>query len=222
MSILLALAVVLNSVGEVSLECAQEKGWRFELTSAVIDENVETVTVRMSRETASAPPEFSLRWFVPQTDVHHLWTSASTHYGIPWGEPMASELSSSMPLYAFLDANDRNRFTFACSESCRKVVFRSPVSETKMGFSCSFGFFSVPEAPLDRYEVEIRLDTRPLFYAETLGSAADWMCRASGAEPLSAPDCAFDALYSTWYDFHQDVSAAAVERECALAAGLGM
>ena len=132
MTILLALAVVLNSVGEVSLQCAQEKEWRFELTSATIDENVETVTVRMSRETASAPPEFSLLWFVPQTDVHHVWTSDSTHYGIPWSEPMPSELTSGMPIQVLLDANDHNRYTFACSESVRKVVFRSPISETKM------------------------------------------------------------------------------------------
>lgn len=215
-------ARVATSVGDVRLSCPKPEGWTFRMASRSDGTGVDVVTVTMARESAAPPPEFSVRWFAPQTDVHHLWTSASTHYGIPWSEPMASELSSSMPLYAFLDANDRNRFTFACSESCRKVVFRSPVSETKMGFSCSFGFFAVPEAPLDRYEVEIRLDTRPLFYAETIGSAADWMCRASGAEPLAAPDCAFDALYSTWYDFHQDVSAAAVERECALAARLGM
>ena len=221
-SVLLAVAVSVASVGDVRLSCPKPDGWTFKMNSAPDGTGVDVVTVTMERESAAPPPEFSVRWFAPQTDVHHLWTSASTHYGIPWSEPMTSELSSSMPLYAFLDANDRNRFTFACSESCRKVVFRSPVSETKMGFSCSFAFFTVPEAPLKRYEVKIRLDRRPLFYAETIGAAADWMCRASGAEPLAAPDCAFDALYSTWYDFHQDVSAAAVERECALAAGLGM
>ena len=39
---------------------------------------------------------------------------------------------------------------------------------------------------------------------------------------MASPDCAFDAVYSTWYVFHQDISAAAVETECALAATLGM
>lgn len=222
MTILLALAVVLNSVGEVSLQCAREDEWQFELASAAIGENVETVTVRMSRETPSVPPEFSLRWFVPQTDVHHVWTSDSTHYGIPWGEPMASELTSGMPIQAMLDANDHNRYTFACSESVRKVVFKSPVSETKMGFGCSYTFFTVPEAPISEYQLQIRIDKRNVFYGKTLADAADWICAAAKIEPLVAPPSAFDAVYSTWYDYHQDLSAEGVERECRLAAELGM
>ena len=222
MTTLFALVVVLNSVGEVSLQCAREKEWRFELTSAAIDENVETVTVRMSCETASAPPEFSLRWFVPQTDVHHVWTSDSTHYGIPWSEPMPSELTSGMPIQALLDANDHNRYTFACSEAVRKVVFRSPVSETKMGFGCSYTFFTVPEAPISEYLVQIRIDKRNGFYGDTIADAADWLCGAAKIEPLTAPPSAFDAVYSTWYDFHQDISSEGVERECRLAAELGL
>ena len=221
-ALLLALAISLDSVGEVSLNCKKADGWNFQLTSERPDSDVEVVTVKMTRDSAAVPPEFSLSWFVPQTDIHHVWSSESTHYGIPWNEPMLSELTSSMPLYAFLDVHDRNRLAVACSESCRKVVFRSPISETKMGFGCSFAFFTVHEAPILAYEVSVRFDRRNVFYSDALGAGADWMCRAAGIEPLSAPANAYDALYSTWYDFHQDVSAEVVERECRLAANLGL
>ncbi len=206
----------------VRLDCPSPGGWRFEVSKAAVASGVETVRVTMRNDVESPPPGFSLKWFVPQTDVHHLWTSESTHYGIPWGEAMNSELAAWMPLYAFIDANDGNRFAFACSESLRKVVFKAPVSEGRMGFHCSFTFFTVPEAPLKEYTVEIRLDSRPVFYGEAIGDAAEWICRAAGIEPMAAPPAAFDAVYSTWYDFHQDISAEGVERECALAAALGM
>ena len=206
----------------VKLDCPSPGGWRFEVSTSVVMAGVETVRVTMKNDVEAPPPRFALKWFAPQTDVHHLWTSESTHYGIPWSEAMNSELAAWMPLYAFLDANDGNRFAFACSESRRKVVFKAPVSEVKMGFSCSFSFFTVPEAPIREYAVELRLDSRPVFYGEAIGDAAEWMCRASGVVPMEAPPAAFDAVYSTWYDFHQDIGADGVERECAIAAELGM
>ncbi len=206
----------------VKLDCPAPGSWRFDVSTGTIAPGVETVRVTMKSDVESPPPRFSLRWFVPQTDIHHLWTSESTHYGIPWSEPMNSELAAWMPLYDFLDANDRSRFAFACSEARRKVVFKAPVSETQMGFNCSFTFFTVPEAPMKEYTVEIRLDSRSVFYGEAIGEAADWICRAAGIAPMESPIAAFDAVYSTWYDFHQDVCAEGVERECALAAALGM
>lgn len=215
-------AVMLPSVGRVSLVANKPAGWTFDLQTEKTTDGVDVVRVKMRTPTAQPPPVFDVRWRVSQKDVHHLWTSESTHYGIPWSQPMLSEISSWMPLYAFLDANDANRFTFACSESCRRVEFRAPISEKGMDFGCVFRFFTVPEAPMTEYETCLRFDNRPVFYAETIGTASDWMCTAAGLQPLEAPESAFDPLYSTWYTYHQDVSDALVEEECALAAKLGM
>ena len=219
---LLAVAVSVPSVGEVRLSSARSGSWKFEMTAEKTADGVDAVKVAMRSETDAVPPKFSVNWFVSQRDTHHFWTSESTHYGIPWGKPQVSDLSSWMPLYAFLDANDRNRWTFACSESCRRVEFRSPISETQMGFNCGYTFFVSPEAPIREYEVKIRFDGRDLPYWETIGAASDWMCRAANIEPMAAPESAFDPLYSSWYVFHQDVTAADIEAECALAAPLGM
>ena len=219
---LLAVAVTVSSVGEVKLSCAKPGSWKFEMVAEKAADGVDAVKVTMRSEKEAVPPKFSVNWFASQRDVHHFWTTESTHYGIPWSKPQVSDLSSWMPLYAFLDANDRNRWTFACSESCRRVEFRSPISETAMGFSCGYTFFVSPEAPIREYEVKIRFDRRDLPYWETVGAASDWMCAAAGIEPMAAPESAFDPLYSSWYVFHQDVTAADIEAECALAAPLGM
>jgi len=210
------------SVGDVTLSCSRPGGWTFALETAKATDGADIVTVRMKAPKAEPPPVFDLSWLVSQRDAHHFWSSGETHYGIPWFAPHISDISSWLPLYAYLDANDHNRYTFACSESCRRVEFRSPIIETKMAFAGSFRFFTSPEAPLDAYEVSVRFDVRDVFYAETIAAAADWMCAARGFEPLPAPESAFDPLYSSWYTFHQVVSADLVEEECALAAPLGM
>jgi len=221
-SLLLAIAVTVQSVGEVKLNCANPGSWKFEMTAEKTADGVDAVRVRMRSAKEAPPPKFSVNWFVSQRDTHHFWTSESTHYGIPWSKPCVSDLSCGMPLYAFLDANDRNRWTFACSESCRRIEFRSPISETTMGFHCGYSFFVSPEAPLADYEVCVRFDNRDLPYWTTIGDASDWMCAAAGIEPMAAPDTAFDPLYSSWYVFHQDVTAAGIEEESELAAKLGM
>ena len=221
-SILLAVAVAVPSVGEVKVDCPVPGPWTFAMSAAKAADGADVVKITMKAETEAPPPKFSVRWFVSQRDVHHFWTSESVHYGIPWSTPSVSELSSWLPLYSFLDANDHNRFTFACSESCRRIEFRSPISETRMGFNCAYTFFVSPEAPIRAYEVSIRFDSRDLPYWETIGAAADWMCASAGIEPMHAPESAFDPLYSSWYAFHQDVTAKDVEADCAIAADLGM
>ena len=125
---LLALVAVLPSVGDVKLECKDPGPWTFEMFAEKAPDGVDVVRVRMKSSAEAVPPKFALKWFVSQRGVHHVWSSESTHYGIPWGEVRISELTSFLPLYAFIGTDDRNRFTFACSESCRRVEFRSPRS----------------------------------------------------------------------------------------------
>lgn len=192
------------------------------MTAGKDADGADVVRVSLTSPMPASPPRFSVRWFVSQRGIHHVWTSESTHYGIPWGAPMVSELSSNLPVYAMLDVDDRSQFACACSESCRRVVFRSPISEKRMGFDCSWEFFSVSEAPLTSYEVSLRFDSRKVFYGDAVGSAVEWMGRAAGTSPMAPTDAAFDALYSTWYGFHQEVTAQDVERECRLAADMGM
>lgn len=216
------LPMMLLGATEVNVDCNDPSGWRFDVATTSPEAGVEIVHIVAKSDVEVPPPKFSVKWFMSQRDIHHVWSADSTHYGIPWGTPFSAELTSWMPLYAFLDANDRNRMTVACSESCRKTEFHALINEKRMGFDCSFCFFTVPEAPMKEYAVEIRLDSRDVFYGDALGDATDWMCRATGIVPMAAPESAFDPLYSTWYTFHQDVSDALVEEECALAAELGM
>ncbi len=212
------------SVGTVTLSCDRPSGWRFSLTPEKAEDGADVLRIAMTAERPEEPPVFTVAWFTSQHDTHHIWTSETPHYGFQYPPHLTaqSELSFWMPLYAFFDENDENRMTVAASESCRRVVFEAPFDEVTMRFYCSFTYFTVPEAPIAAYETCIRFDARPDFYAERIAAASEWMCRAAGISPQPSPDCAFDPLYSTWYTFHQQVSAELVEEELSIARDLGM
>jgi alpha-galactosidase len=52
--------------------------------------------------------------------------------------------------------------------------------------------------------------------------AVAWVEKTAGIVPCRVPEAACDPLYSSWYNFHQDVFAADIESELAIAAKLGM
>ena len=74
-----------------------------------------------------------------------------------------------------------------------------------------------------RYETEITLytDTRPIPIRRAVEGVASWWAENCGMTPLRAPDDASDPLYSFWYSYHQNVTAADVEAECRRAKALG-
>ena len=85
-----------------------------------------------------------------------------------------------------------------------------------------FEFFKTPEAPRTEYSVALRIDSRNVFWGDAVRDATDWIRREGGYPLAAAPDAAFAPLYSTWYQFHQDVTAKKIEAEAKIAASLGM
>ena len=65
------------------------------------------------------------------------------------------------------------------------------------------------------------MDTRPLPYWESLAQVQQWWARQPGYEPAPVPEVARLPMYSTWYSFHQQLTASKVEEQCALARELG-
>ncbi|MFE1409452.1 glycoside hydrolase family 36 protein [Streptomyces sp. NPDC058746] len=73
--------------------------------------------------------------------------------------------------------------------------------------------------PASRGPHRILLAPRSPSVAQAMRAIRAWFGAALG--PVPVPDAARTPVYSTWYAFNQDVSAAAVETQAELAAGLG-
>jgi len=211
-------------VGPVRVSCPQDGGWSFDVQGAQVADGIVEMSVALSCATQAVPPAFSLAFDVPQMDAHHKWTPLPEKVTMPpnWGCCVDSRLCSMLPLASFVSDGDENRILAAASEAKRKVRVSAGLREEDCRLVWSFEFFTGPEAPMSAYAVKVRIDTRRVFFGTAVEDATAWIERMGGLKPTPSPPAAFEPLYSTWYSFHQDVSDAAVEAECAEAAKLGM
>ena len=220
----LDISVPTSAVGDMVLHCAEPDAWRFSL---VLDSgDAEIVRVVLDAPADAFPPQFEVAFAVPQGDVLHIWHPSAASGFVPpnWDARghHRSSLASGMPVVVLVGANDENRLAFVCSEASRVLDASVGLNEKTAMVDFRIGFFNAPEAPLSHYEAEIRLDTRPRFFADAVHEASAWLSSLPGYAPCPAPPAAFEPLYSSWYAFHQDVHADVLEAECAEAAKDGM
>ena len=212
-------------VGPVEIRCAETGGWSFSAVRAVAADGVPELKIRLAAPQELTPPKFSVLFDVPQVDMHHRWTALQLeNVGMPpnWSCEVASRLCSGMPIVAFLNDSDRNRLAVACSEAKRLVAFSAGLREEGCRIEWKIDFFRESEAPIRAYETTLRLDRRDVFFGDAIADASAWITKTAALPPAPVPEAAFEPLYSAWYSFHQDVTAAEVEAECAEAARLGM
>ena len=221
------VAPVLSSsiVDEIVIVSDNPGEWKFS-ASVETEGGKEIVSIVMDAPQPCAPARFNVYFTFPQKGVFNTWTSdvsCGTHLDPFWGgSNNSSALAFRMPLYEYFDDNNTNCLTIACSESFRRVEAALGVMEEGCDICSELRFFREAEAPMSHYETKILLDGRRVFWGKTIQDGVKWMMEEKGLHALEAPEAAFEPLYSTWYQFHQNVTDKAVAEECKLAAELGM
>lgn len=213
-----------GSAGEITVTCQQPDAWEFGIRVDSVD-GKEILTVTLVSDSLRLPPRFDVSMSVPQLDIHHLWRPGDMdrcQLRPDWMGYYTSHLAFDMPIYAFINGNNGNRLTVTAGEPLRKVDAQFGLVEEGSNIFGKLSYFNGPQAPMTRYETRIMLDSRPVMWSEAVRDGADWMTAAAGVRPVVAPPEAFAPLYSTWYNFHQNVTAQGVERECLEASRLGM
>lgn len=211
-------------VGEVSLTCDKPGDWTFDLGISETD-GKEVVTVSMKAPSPQTPPQFTLNIRTPQISAPNIWTVQQydrCQIKPDWGVNYRSNLATHMPVFTFFNNDNTNTLTIAASECLREINSAIGLREENCMLDARMRYFQKPESPIDSYTTKIILDKRPVFWSDAVREAVDWMTAESGVKPVEAPDAAFDPLYSSWYQFHQNVFAQPIEEECRQAAALGM
>jgi len=220
----LSKTVETSLAGPVTLDCANPGDWNFDLSVDKAGEK-EIITVRMKAASPQMPPQFDLSFSLPQIDTHHLWCGLNAdrcQLKPDWAANFRTNLSLEVPVYSFINNNSTNRLTVASSECLREINALMGLREENCLLKGRINYFQGPQSPIDSYETKVILDGRPVFFGDAVREAVDWMTKESGLKPVEAPDAAFDPLYSSWYQFHQNVTDKAIEAECREAAKLGM
>lgn len=217
-------SVCAKTVGDVRVACEDAGEWTFAVQNSAAD-GVDEIVVRLAAREDARPPKFEVSFAFPQIRMNHVWTDGSTdgnRLGPDWRSWQWSDIAHGQPLACLHDGDNHNRLTTACSEALRKVEWRIALREESCMVVGGFRFFTAPEAPMKEYEVRIRLDGRDMFWSDAVQESAEWIAQTAKLAPCRVPESAFDPLYSTWYQFHQNVFAKEIEDECVLAAKMGM
>lgn len=211
-------------IGEIEL--TGELGrWRPAAARETVEPGLELIRLDLECPEPETPPRLTVEWRMPLVDMHFLWQPNGAFVRkIPadWCAPLNSDLATSAPVLLLGSQSGENRLLFAVSEAMRPVRFKAGVHEESCEVICSVELFSRPEAPISSYHAELRLDFRPLFYADAIRDAFAWFAAFPEYVAAAVPPAAYEPFYSSWYSYHQELFAPELERECALAAQYGM
>ena len=212
-----------KTVGEVTIS-SKESSWALDAKVESKD-GLEYITIELNAPQPTTPPKFKVAFSTPQLDAHHVWSSNRSGRMIlqpDWSKAQTSALAQTMPLYSYINNNNKNRLTLATSEANRRVDVRVGLREEGALLVGIFNFFVEQEAPITHYKTTILLDNRDIFWAEAIREASQWIESQNDFKVCRVPDAAFEPLYSTWYQFHQQITDEAIEAECREAVKLGM
>lgn len=222
---------------------AQKKGQNFELagqqvqltgefgdfeTETTIEklrDGLEIATISIKHQKGATPPEFSLKWKLPSSNIAGYWSSASFNdktIGPSWApSSVRSMLAKQAPVITLFGHDDSNRLTFSATEALNTVVMSTGVKEEDGLVYNEMTFFSEKHQSVTNYEVKIRFDSRPQLYSKALEEVADWWASFDQLKPVEVPEVARKPVYSSWYSYHQNVTMKDLLAECRLAKQMG-
>ena len=187
-----------------------------------VDEPEKDVTrIQLSWQQASQEkPRLCIAWERPLKDIQGMWHPScrkDRSLRADWDDPFISSLFRSAPVFCFYNEDGRSRLTIALSDGLTEIHHHYGVHEEDGTLRLRI------EVPMNavrsstHYELLLLRDERDCPYEECLRRVSAWWENACGYAPMPVPEVARLPMYSTWYSYHQQITAEKIEAECALA-----
>lgn len=207
-------------------ELLGDKGaFDFDVNIEVKEPGLGIATLILKNKKKAKPPRFSLKWSMASNGTHGYWSSRSGFNRViqPDWYPtrVSSKLAKNAPVMTLLGSDGSNKLTYAVSEAKNTVTITSSVREEDARIYCQIDFFKEKHQALKKYVVQIRFDARNIQYHESLRQVSQWWEKFDGFEPAGVPEHAKLPMYSTWYSYHQKITAKALLEECKVAKKIG-
>ncbi|MFC3747826.1 glycoside hydrolase family 36 protein [Paenibacillus sp. GCM10012306] len=189
-----------------------------------VTENLFLVHIKLKAAQKEYPPVCSIEWSIPAVDVHSLWhpgTDRNKAFQVDWGDGFQSKSTSLAPVASLYNLDGRNRMTFAFTDALNNVSIKAGIHEEDSTFLCSVTLFEEAMPKIDHYEATLRIDRRDIAYNKALEEVTAWWETLPGYKPAEVPDVALRPMYSTWYSYHQELTASELEEQSKLAKELG-
>lgn len=185
-------------------------------------EGVQLITFLFSAASPAELQPIKIKFKFPSIDVSGYWNPKIAIDKVNYYySGIASKVSRNAPVLSFYNNALTNRITIALSDALNQSDIVSYLIEEDVHFHPEISLFNEKMPKTTSYRITLRLDTRALPYYKTLDDVASWWANNPDYKPMSVPDGAKQPIYSTWYSYHQSISADEIVAECKIAKSLG-
>lgn len=190
----------------------------------ISDKNgIRVYELAVAFEAAQTPKPITLKWKIPALNVKGIWKSGSLYnkrIQYDWElDHIRARISVNAPVVNVFGHHDENIITFACEDAINMVEMNALLREEDNHIYCHISLFKEAHPEICSYRTKIWIDERNLLFSETLQAVSQWW--ETAYPPTAVPDLAKAPLYSTWYNFHQNLDTNILLEECKIAKTLG-
>ncbi|GGG28815.1 hypothetical protein GCM10011344_32030 [Dokdonia pacifica] len=187
--------------------------------------NIDIYTINFSAYKAFVPVPVTIRWKIPAINVKGVWkptSDFSKRIMDDWElDHMESRISVDAPIIALYGHDDSNVLTYACSDAINTTSLNALYREEDNCIYCHITLFAEPHHEITEYRTELRIDQNNYHFSKALKNISFWWEQFEHLTPTPTPALAVQPVYSTWYQFHQNLEPEVLLQECRLASKLG-
>ena len=208
------------------LECQDDHpGFTVTHTTREIETGLFHTLIRFTHTVPFEPKCTRFHWNIPAENVAGFWQPTADfnkRIFADWEkEILESRISVDAPLFAVFDNRDHNSMIIACSDAVNAVHIQASYREEDDHIHGQLTLFGEKHSQIESYETTLRIDLRPLYFGECLKQCSSWWENFEALRPADIPPTALLPVYSTWYQFHQELNTDILIEECRLASKLG-
>ena len=170
------------------------------------------------------PSRITVEFNMPYIEAFSLWNAQCglIRNVLPDWRPQhqvsTSRLACGIPIQSVISQCGDNVFTISVNDAKTPIEISSGTEEVNGSCLCRVSFFTIPIGKINEYKSQIIIDTRKIPFYKAISDAAE---RMRGSEQF-VPNDARLPMYSTWYNYHQNINDDELIKECKAAYELGM
>jgi len=174
---------------------------------------------------AVSPKPIHLRFKLPALKVKGVWRCGDIHdkrLRYDWElDHHRSRISVDAPVLCVFGHSDENVVSIACSDVINLIEMNILLREEDCFLYCHIIFFSEPHPAIEHYKAKVRVDVRNIQFFKAVQEVSNWWASFENLKPCTVPAIAKAPLYSTWYNYHQNLQEDSLIEECKTAKKLG-
>lgn len=186
------------------------------------EDGVQFINFTFTSDTPSELKPVSIQFNFPSIDINGYWNPRISIDKVNYyNSGISSKASRYAPILSYYNNALQNRITISLSDALNKSDIVCYLKEEDVHFHPEIKLFQEKMPKTTSYSITLRIDTRSIPYYQAIDKVANWWASHPEYKPMHVPDAAKKPMYSTWYSYHQGISAESIVAECKIAKTLG-